>query len=169
MNTVQNQKMMRSLVVTLALTSCSTMTLEDHLKITSEIADFSTAKHLCVKSGKQIASVDITDSCIKLNKPKMKRTAGRWGIDAVKGLWLHEIGHIKQIRAGKFTNIHRFTHVDIKKLELEADEYAGCQMKIQKLDHTKLINFLRNKYLPNSEHGSLEQRVEAIQRGYERC
>ena len=161
-----------SAILLIALSSCATLTLEDHVKLTTSLADFSIAKHLCVEEdseSKKIAYVDAVEVCIKYNKQKLKHVAWRWGVDAVKGIWLHEVGHVKQIRDGKFNNMHTFTHVDLKRLEIEADEYAGCQMKRQQLDHTDFMDYMKSTYLPDSKHGSLEQRIEAIQRGYERC
>jgi predicted metalloprotease len=143
-------------------------TLEDHLKLTSELADLSIAKHMCIKDGEKLA-IDTQDGCIKYNKNKLEYIAQRWGLDAAKGVWLHEMGHLKQIKNRKFNNMHTFTHVDMKRLELEADEYTGCQMKKQVLNHQTLIGYMKSSYIPDSKHGTLEQRINAIQRGYDGC
>lgn len=145
------------------------VTLEDRLKLTSEQAAPHIAKYMCVKESNKIAAVNTQEACLKYNKEKLEHIANKWGIDAAKGIWLHEMAHLKQIKEGKFNTMYAFTHVDIKRLELEADEYTGCQMKKQQLDHEDFIDYIESSYIPDSKHGSLEQRINAIQHGYNRC
>jgi hypothetical protein len=141
--------------------------LGDHLRETTELADFAISKHLCVQEGERLASVDTQTNCIKYNKEKLEYVARRWGIDAAKGVWLHEMAHIKQVREGKLRNV--YTHANLKVLELEADEYAGCQMKRQQLDVDDFIDYMEDSYIPDSKHGTLKQRIAAIQAGHDRC
>ena len=154
----------------LALVACAPFTFDDNLRLTTSLADWPTAQHLCAEEGSdKVASVDVVGCCIKYNRDKLRNIAIRWGMDAVKGIWLHEVCHIKQIHEGKFNNMHTFSHVDLKRLELEADEFVGCHMKQQRLNHDEFLEYLQDSYIPDSKHGTLEQRIAAVQAGYDRC
>jgi len=162
-------KILVLVLISLTLAGCFRIyDLEEELKTVTSIADFKRFKHICVEvdnTQKRLVFTDIQSSCIHINLIKANKLSERWGLGAMKAIWFHELAHLNQIK--DFASI--YSDVSYKILELKADEYSGCQMKKQGVNPKYIIKYLEKKYLPNSRHGMLKERVLAIKSGFSCC
>lgn len=144
--------------LSLILMGCSqTLPLEQDLKnLTSMIH----TTYLCVEetTAPVAAQWDDREKCLLLNMQEMQKIANKYGIDAAKGVWLHELAFFKE--RGVLAR---------KEKELAADTFVGCQMKKRGLDTDQYFEYLIHEYTPNKHQGTLIERVEAVNHGYDNC
>lgn len=150
---------MKKLLLSLALiTGCAaTLPLEEDLK---KLTAMIRVSYICVeKTDNPVAARwDDSSDCLHLNMESMQTISDKYGKDAAKGVWLHELAFLKD--RGEMTR---------KERELAADTFVGCQMKKRHLDPDKYFEYLIHEYVPNKYQGKLMERVDAVQRGYKNC
>jgi hypothetical protein len=141
----------------LFLVSCSQLPLEQELK---DLTTMIQVTYVCVEeTDKPVAARwDDSSNCLQLNMESMQTISKKYGKDAAKGVWLHELAFLKD--RGEMTR---------KERELAADTFVGCQMKKRNLNPDEYYEYLIHEYVPNKYQGKLMERVRAIQRGYKNC
>lgn len=150
---------MKNLLLSLILITGCTATLpleEDLKKLTAMIQ----VTYVCVEeTDKPIAARwDDSSNCLQLNMESMQTISKKYGKDAAKGVWLHELAFLKD--RGEMIR---------KERELAADTFVGCQMKKRNLNPDEYFEYLIHEYVPNKYQGKLMERIGAVQRGYKNC